>query len=1115
MPKSLPEAAAGGIEILIVEDSPTQALQLTYLLKQNGYHVTTAFNGRQALEILTRQKPQIIISDVIMPEMDGYELCRSIKSDKTLEGIPVILVTSLSDLQGIMKGLECGADNFIRKPYDAKYLLSRIDYLLMNRVLRRTEKVQIGMEIYLLGKRHFITVERQQILDLLISVYEEAVHMNEELETRQKELAQSNQTLNSLYRIADGLNRAVSVQEVIEQSMESAMELPGIQSCWLALYEEDAGFRVASVRNLPLELSSPGVLEGDCLCRRQLLSGELNTAINVIDCERIGHLGQDSDIANRHISIPIKISNRPLGVMNLLQMENHRLLNEDELKTLHGIGNQIATALVRAQTHEQLEQLVQKRTAALLAEIAEHKRTENTLLLTEKRLDSILSSITDVIWSISAVTHQLQYLNPAAERIYGRPRAEFFTNTRLWYEMVYPEDRESISEYSKNLFSDIPGSLEYRIVKPDGEIRWLYDRAQLVRGEDGKPLRIDGITTDITVSKRHQASIMRLNRIYAVLSGINTAIVHIRDRRQLLAEACKIATDAGGFQLAWIGLTRREHRTIQPVALAGAASNYLEEIRDSADGEILNRYEPMARAFREGQPYICNNVAGDPLLGRCRPPLLRHNLQAVVAFPLTVMNHTVGGFALYASELNFFDEEEMKLLAEMAGDIAYALENIEKERQLNHLACFDRVTDLPNRTLLNDRLGQLLPKIRQRNNKLAVLLLDIDRFKFINDSLGYHAGDTLLKAVAQRLVELIPANDSLSRGVADDFVILMTHIDDLGDIAKFINDTLMSAFSRPFEINGKELRITFKAGISVFPGDAENTETLLTHAEVALDKAKHSMNTFLFYLPEMNASVSKILLIENKLRKAIEQKQFLLHYQPKLDIKSGRICGLEALIRWQDPENGLIPPMEFIPILEETGMILDVGHWVIETVCRHLNRWKEKGWMPPSVAVNVSSLQLTQDDFVRNVGRLIKRYGVNGRQLEFEITESVIMQDVAKSIEKLNMLTKLGSEISVDDFGTGYSSLSYLTRLPLKRLKIDKSFINEVSSSSERLTIVSSVIALAHELNLKVIAEGVETGDQLDLLRRLNCDEIQGYIAYRPMPLMQLEDVLAREFART
>ena len=276
------------VKILIAEDSPTQAQRLQHILQQQGYHVTVTTNGRQALEAARQSKPTLIISDVIMPEMDGYGLCKAIKTDKKLKDIPVMLVTTLSDPQDVIRGLECGADNFIRKPYDERYLLSRIDYLLMNVELRKNQKMQMGVEINLGGQRHFISSERQQILDLLISTYEQAVEINSELKLREKELEHSNQVLNGLYRIADGLNHAASEREVVELALERALELPGIQAGWISLREGESGFRLAAARNLPPALEAPGAMEGDCTCRRRLVSGELDHVTNILECERLG-----------------------------------------------------------------------------------------------------------------------------------------------------------------------------------------------------------------------------------------------------------------------------------------------------------------------------------------------------------------------------------------------------------------------------------------------------------------------------------------------------------------------------------------------------------------------------------------------------------------------------------------------------------------------------------------------------------------------------------------------------------------------------------------------------------------------------------------------------------
>lgn len=348
------------VEILIAEDSPTQAEQLQYLLEGHDYKVAVAENGRKALELIRQHRPSLLISDIVMPEMNGYELCKAIKSDEVLKDIPVILVTTLSDVLDIMKGLECGADNFIRKPYGEKYLLARVDYLLMNQEMRKSQRMQIGMEIHLGGQRHFITAERQQIVDLLISVYEEAIHLNEELKVRQSELADSNRALTGLYHVAEGLNHAVNEREVCEKALEHALELPGVRAGWISLREGESGFRLGAARNLPPALQAPGAMEGLCECRRRLLAGKLNHVTNILECERLGKAKDDTQGLQYHASVPLWNGDQTLGVMNLVGTEQG-LFREDELETLYGVGHQVGIALERARLHEHLERLVEER----------------------------------------------------------------------------------------------------------------------------------------------------------------------------------------------------------------------------------------------------------------------------------------------------------------------------------------------------------------------------------------------------------------------------------------------------------------------------------------------------------------------------------------------------------------------------------------------------------------------------------------------------------------------------------------------------------------------------------------------------------------------------------
>ena len=342
----------GRIEILIAEDSPTQAELLKMLLEEHQYRVSTAVNGKDALAQLALRQPALVISDVMMPELDGYGLCKAIKSDEKLKHIPVMLVTMLSDPDDVIRGLECGADNFIRKPYEVKYLLSRIDYLLMNIELRKNQRMQMALEINIGGKKHFISAERQQILDLLVSTYEQAVLVNGQLKQRERELAHSNQVLNSLYNVAEGLNHAVSQREVAEIALERALELPGIQAGWISIREGASGFRLAAARGLPPALSGPDAFNGSCTCRRQLLSGELDHVTNILECERLGKAQGDTHGLCLHASVPLWLGSghNTLGVMNLAGAGD-KLFDEEELKVLYNVGNQVAVAMERARLH--------------------------------------------------------------------------------------------------------------------------------------------------------------------------------------------------------------------------------------------------------------------------------------------------------------------------------------------------------------------------------------------------------------------------------------------------------------------------------------------------------------------------------------------------------------------------------------------------------------------------------------------------------------------------------------------------------------------------------------------------------------------------------------------
>lgn len=1094
---------ASNASILVVEDSRTQAEQLGFLLEQHGYRVSIANSGEQALEQLRASKFSLIISDIVMPGMSGYELCKTIKSDEQLHDIPIILVTKLVDLQDVILGLESGADNFIHKPYDEGYLLSRIDYLLINQVLHRNQREQqSGVVIRLSGRKYFITSKRQQILDLLISTYEQAIHINDDLKRREHELAQSNDVLQGLYRIADGLNRVSSEQEVAETALERAMELPGVQSGWIFLRQEDAGFHLAASHNLPPALAAEGAMAGVCACQRRVATGGLESTVDIVECERLDHADGETCRLRYHASVPLWVYDRVIGVLNLAGPDEG-LFDEEALKVLYSVGNQVALALERARLHEGLEQLVQQRTAALTREIEERKRIEQA----QSRLAAIIEANPDYVGTATADGRSL-YVNRAGRRMRG-----------------LPEDSGMLPEHIRDHYPEWAAKILFETAFPAAIERgsWMGQLALL--GKDGQEIPVQEvilahkdnageveyfstIARDITQQLEQEKRILRMNRVYALLSGINTTIVRTHDRDTLFRESCRIAVEYGKFSLAWIGLLDDAGKRITPVSYSSQPGESPEHLNLMDKTDELDAQGLCWSALRNKTWCASDDIDHDPRMAPWRDVAARVDCHSSIALPLLINDEVIGVFCLFAGEKNFFDVEEIKLLMEVAGDISFALDHIEKEKRANYLAYYDQLTDLANSALFLEHLSQFVHVARENATRLAVVVVDLDHFRLINESFGRDAGDHLLRQTVERLIAAGLQRQHLARISADAFALVMDNIENASDVALMLDHELLVQFNQPFKIGDKELLVSAKAGIALFPDDGTDADQLFRNAEAALKNAKSGGSKYQFYTPEINASVAENLTLESNLRQALEQAQFELHYQPKISLKDGRIVGLEALIRWNEPGRGLVLPARFISLLEESGMILDVGRWVLEKAVSDASHWLDEGLLPPRIAVNVSQVQLRQPDFVRVVEQVLRHSDGAHKFLCLEITESLIMHDIESNFEKLQQIREMGVKLSVDDFGTGYSSLSYIAKLPVDELKIDRAFIINMTEGPDDLSIVSTIISLAHALNLSVVAEGVETKAQAELLRLLKCDTIQGFLFSPAVPAEAIGDFL-------
>ena len=617
--------------------------------------------------------------------------------------------------------------------------------------------------------------------------------------------------------------------------------------------------------------------------------------------------------------------------------------------------------------------------------------------------------------------------------------------------------------------------------------------------ETGEGTVVMSAIRDITERKEAEDRIVHLSRVYAMLSGINTLIVRARDRDELFREACRIAVEGGGFRMSLIGIVDRSSMKIVPVASAGKDEELLSAIKG-----ILSSIEDapntmVARAIREKKAVVSNDSKNDPRVLFSKN-YVESGVRSMAVLPLLVADEAVGVLALYAGEIQFFHEEELKLLTELAGDVAFAIDHIDKQERLNYLAYYDVLTGLANRSLFLERVASYMHSAVSGGHKLALYLIDLERFRTINDSLGRPAGDTLLRQVAEWLTGNVGDANLLARVGADHFAVVCPEVKQEAEVARLLEKTLAAFLDHPFRLDEAVFRIAAKVGVALFPDDGASVDTLFKNAEAALRAAKARGDRYLFYTQKMTEAVAGKLTLENQLRQALDKGEFVLHYQPKVNLESGKVTGAEALIRWNDPRTGLVPPGRFIPVMEETGLIYEVGRWALRKAIEDYLRWRAAGLAAVRIAVNVSPLQLRHRGFITEVEQAIGIDAHAAAGLELEITESLIMEDVKHTIASLQAIRAMGVSIAIDDFGTGFSSLSYLSKLPVDTLKIDRSFVLDMTAAPEGLALVSTIINLAHALKLKVVAEGVETEEQSRLLRLLNCDEMQGYLFCKPVP---------------
>ncbi len=1058
--------------VLVVDDSATNRELVVTLLKYKRHRSIEAADGAEALTLARKERPDLVICDILMPTMDGYEFVRRLRSEPAIAHTEVIFYSAnYREEQAHNLARACGVSRVLIKPCMPEDLIAAVEQALAH-------------------------VTQPPILPVAADFDREHLRLlTDKLSEKANKLQSANQRLSALTELNLRLASERDPHALLDQVCRGARELIGAKFAVLCVKDKNDGEIVYStVSGIEADVASR-------LAPPRLDNEILGPVINDRRSLRLANPGGDPQAIGLPAGYPATQAVLACPVASLDTAYGWICLNDKVGADGFSEDDEQLLSIHAAQVGRIYEN------GTLYARMARHamQLQESEARLRERdaglRRAQLLAKLAHVVTRLDG---SFESWSETLPQLIGVAPSDMPRNVREWLERVHPDDRSVIRLRSQDAGVQVArGDVDYRLRRGN---QWIYIRQVMEPLQD--PTEARGMLRwfitlqDVTDQQRAEIRIRGLNRVYAVLSGINALIVRALERDELFRDACRIAVEAGQFRLAWVGIVDRQANAVKPIAWHGAGEDYIAQMPLGLDHKSAADFGLAGMVVRDRKAMVVDDMTSDPRIA-LGTEAGRRDFRSLAMLPLMDSGAVVGVMSLYSDEVGFFDAEEMKLLLELAGDISFALDHIAKGEKLHHLAYHDTLTGLPNRTLFRELLAQYVERAASERRKFAVVFIDIDHFKTINDSLGRQAGDELLKQVAVRLGHGPGHRGAITRISGDRFGVVLHDIKHETEVSRALEELLDRGFGTPFVVNSSELKVVAKTGIALYPNDGGDADALLRNTEVALRRAKATGARQVFYTQEMTQIIAERFILENRLQQALEREEFVLHYQPKVDTETRQIQGVEALLRWQSPDLGLVPPLKFISVLEETGLILDVGAWVLRRAVldhRHLLRQK---LVAPRVAVNVSAIQLHQVDFV-DVVRDILHQGASRPGIDIEITESLIMEDVARTIAKLKALRDFGVGIAIDDFGTGYSSLGYLAKLPVSSLKIDRSFIVAMADDPDTMSLVSTIISLAHSLRLKVCAEGVETEEQAKVLRLLRCDEMQGFLISRPVPLEEL-----------
>ncbi|GIZ52419.1 EAL domain-containing protein [Noviherbaspirillum aridicola] len=1096
--------------ILIVDDHVLNRQFLMVLLGYSGHQLIEATDGIEALDRTRERRPDLIIADILMPNMDGYQFVARLREDPVVGRTPVVFYTAAyHEREAGKMAAACGVRWVLPKPSEPELILQTVQEALGAPGTPDSPDTP-GEPALAEAAFHAPQAAPLGVLDRQLSTYLAELETSSTLMSRMVDAGEDTD-IEDLQQVVRRLSNALSSLQAVSLRLTAlidfGMELAGARDAGRVLdiscrvVQDICVARYAAIGLLDQDQGSlqhyvtRGMARGEDMRPPLADAGVLGMVLASRLPRRMAGLGGSPaalGLPPSHppvhslLVVPVATQDRVFGWLYLADKVGAEAFNEVDERAAATVASQLATVYENLQLYAE----IQRQHRQLISEVNDRKQAQDALRRT-LRARTVMAECNHVMVH---ATEEQRLLEDMCRTVVeaGGYRAAWIgyhtedgrLQTRAWAGEAAQED---IGGHDAGT-GDGSGRAWMVIDVPHPGAREQPPSSVTL------PLRA-GAQVFGVLKIREQANAFddeQLAMLEELADDISFGVTSLR----IKAAREKAERDLQATEDKLSGILASIDNMVWSVGEAGFI--FLNPMVEKVFGRpAADFYRSRDLWFKGIHPQDRARVKAAlddlPRTGSCR-----HEYR--VCRP--------DGAVRWIEERARAVTDDGGALLRIDGTAIDISERKDYEARIEHLASHDALTGLANRNLLGDRIAQALAQARRSGKLLGLLFLDLDRFKGINDSLGHEIGDALLLQVAARLREVVREGDTVARQGGDEFIILLAAIQRPEDVVAVANK-IFEVFSVPFMVRGHELFISTSIGATLYPDDGDDMKALLRNADTAMYRAKEERgNSFQFYSREMSVRALERAELEIALRRALDRKEFELHYQPKVDGVSGRIIGAEALIRWRHPDRGLVSPTRFIPMAEELGLIVPIGDWVLRTACAQNKAWQNAGLPPISVAVNLSGRQFKQEDLVESIALVLAEIALEPRHLELELTESVVMSSAEQFISKLEALEDLGVQLSIDDFGTGYSSLSYLKRFPLHHLKIDQSFVRDIVTDHDDATITSSVISLGHSLNLKVIAEGVETEEQVAFLRDHHCDEMQGYFFSRPLPAGEFAQLL-------